>query len=294
MGSDFIGRRAVAGLLCSAFLVGGGQGCASSSNKQIAREARAEGESYQTEKREHERAAHRQDQPYINDNYSEADEESNNLMFAGLALAGVGIIAVGAAIIDVPVHGIAFLNGQTPAVAAREMEDPNSADNRRTGMVKLADGGFAKVASFQARCRQLAQYDKDPTVRATAIRTSNRARDSKATPVFIKALDDHNEWVRLEAVKALANVPDMEAIAPLIRILTSREESRDVRLAAADALKHYRSLQVVRALTASLNDREFGIAWQSRASLKYLTSRDYGFDERAWLAYFTGPEKPLG
>ncbi|MDB5290721.1 MAG: hypothetical protein JWL69_1962 [Phycisphaerales bacterium] len=288
MGAGFFARRTVAGLLCSAFLLAGGQGCASShSDKDIAREARAEGESYKTEKREHERAA----QPYYNDGYQDSDEDLENAIFSEV---GTGFIAAVGTIIDVPSRTIAFFNGDTPSLAARRMEDAASADNRRSGMVKLADDGFTKIESFKARCRQLALYDKDPTVRATAIRTSNRARDSKAAPVFTKALDDRNEWVRLEAAKALANVPDMGAIEPLIRTFNNREESRDVRVAAADALKHYRSLQVVRALTGSLNDREFAIAWQSRKSLKYITSHDYGYDERAWLAYFTGPEKPLG
>jgi hypothetical protein len=51
---------------------------------------------------------------------------------------------------------------------------------------------------------------------------------------------------------------------------------------------------VARVLAASLSGRDFGLAWQSRWSLKILTGKDLGYDESAWLGYLTGPEKPLG
>ena len=122
----------------------------------------------------------------------------------------------------------------------------------------------------------------------TAIRTANRARDAKATPLFVKGLGDPNEWVRLESAKALANVPDVNAVDPLIYMAANAGETRDVRVAAVDALKHYRTLPVARALSASLTDKNFVIAWQARRSLRYLTNRDYGYDGGAWLSYFTG------
>lgn len=187
-----------------------------------------------------------------------------------------------------------WLGGDRPVAAFRLMEDPYSPDNRRDGFNRMAKFGYLTNATFKARARQVAKLDADYTVRATAIRTSNRARDAQATGGFVNALGDKNEWVRLEAAKALANVPDASAAEPLMKLLNDKDESRDVRIAAADALKHDRTLPVVRALAAALNDREFGVAWQSRRSLRRLTHRDYGYDEAAWLAYFSGPEKPLG
>jgi hypothetical protein len=47
-------------------------------------------------------------------------------------------------------------------------------------------------------------------------------------------------------------------------------------------------------LAAALSGRDFGLAWQSRWSLKIITNRDYRYDEHAWLEYFAGPEKPFG
>jgi len=199
-----------------------------------------------------------------------------------------------------------------PGELARQMEDPNYPDKRREAINGLLTYDFAHQGVYVERYRQIAQYDADYTVRALAIRALNRCRDGKATPVFIKSLNDDNEIVRLEAAKALANIPDPAAATALIQHLQPRyatgrlvsrsghsepeqkEESKDVRIACADALKHYKTIDVARALAAELEQREFAVSWQSRLSLIAITKRDYFYSEAAWLTYFTGPEKPFG
>jgi len=199
-----------------------------------------------------------------------------------------------------------------PSEWARDMEDPNYPDKRREGINGLVKYDFGRHGVYLQRYRQIAESDPDFTVRAAAIRALNRSRDAQATPIFIKAMNDDSELVRLEAAKALANVPDAKAAPVLIQHLQpryvtgrqvrkgsdfgpeQRDESKDVRIAAADALKHYRAIDVARALAAELDQREFAIAWQSRLSLMRLTNKDFGYSETAWLAYLTGPEKPFG
>jgi hypothetical protein len=66
-----------------------------------------------------------------------------------------------------------------------------------------------------------------------------------------------------------------------------------LRLASADGLKYYRSLEVGRALGNLLADRDFAVAWQARRSLVYMTHQDYKMDQVAWLGFIAGPEKPL-
>jgi hypothetical protein len=228
---------------------------------------------------------------YVNPTWIDEDEQQDSLMSKAVSSTGSTIGAVFSPVTSLTERSIQYFSDDKPSTADRLLEDRNSADNRREGMNKLADFGFLTNDLFEKRCRQIAQYDTDPTVRATAIRTANRCRDSKATPLFIKGLNDSNEWVRLESAKALANVPDINAAVPLIAVLSDGNETRDVRIAAADALKHYRTLPVARALCAALADRSFAIAWQAKKSLKYLTDREYGYDTGAWLAYFTGTEK---
>jgi hypothetical protein len=187
-----------------------------------------------------------------------------------------------------------YFAGKTPAVYARQMEDPTFPDKRWKGIEKLVENDFAKKPPYTTRYRQIAQTDADPLVRAVAVRALNRSRDAGATEIYIKALSDESSMVRLEGAKALNNMPNPSAIAPLVAMLGKPEENRDVRLAAAEALKHYKQLDVGRALVARLNERDFGIAFQARESLRGMTQNDLGYNESAWLQFFTGPTKPFG
>ena len=184
--------------------------------------------------------------------------------------------------------------GDKPSRAAKLMEDGASADARRRGINDLVRWDFALDGPYIKRYRQIATGDPEPLVRATAIRALNRARDPLARPIFIDALRDPSVDVRIEAAKALANLPDPNAAAPLARMVTNPEEDRDVRIAAASALRHYKSLEVARALIPRLGEHDFGIAWESRHSLRQITGKDLHYDEAAWLAYVSGPDKPFG
>lgn len=187
-----------------------------------------------------------------------------------------------------------YLSGQTPAVEASAMEDARTPDARREGINSLVSRSFGKQPPYTTRYRQIGQYDPNPHVRATAIRALNRSRDGEATSLFIASLADESPLVRLEAAKALANIPDEKAIQPLLGVFNNPAEDLDIRIAAADALRHYRKLEVARALVNVLSDREFSIAWQSRQSLRAMTGCDERYDQSAWLRLLTGPENPLG
>jgi hypothetical protein len=196
----------------------------------------------------------------------------------------------------------------TPAQAIQLMHNPDRPDARREGVaVLVTHWSFGKLPPYPQEYQQLAVHDPDVTVRAMAIRALNICRDASATKIFISGLQDENEQIRLESVKALANVPDPDAIPALQKALSGTrlvyaadghpsqvDESKDVRIAAADALRQYRSLDVARTLVSYLNEPDFGVAWQSRQSLIALTGQDLQYDEAAWLQYLIGPSKPFG
>ncbi len=185
-----------------------------------------------------------------------------------------------------------------PADAIRLMEDTRSADARREGIADLSSQyEFARVPPYTNRYQHFAKTDADHTVRAMAIRALNISRDRSAVPIFVAALDDDHAVIRLEGAKALANVPDPSAVQGLLRLVRGvrvseldghemrTPEDRDVRIAAADALRRYPSLDVERELVSFLGDNEFSIAWQARQSLVALTGQDHAYDEAAWLQY---------
>ncbi len=187
-----------------------------------------------------------------------------------------------------------LLTGHTPFDAAKAMIDPNSADRRREAVVYFADREYGRKAPYVDYYAEMARSDLDPTVKAMAIRALNRARARQHSQIYIPSLKDTNEQVRLEAVKALANMPDDAAADALVRVLNNVEESTDVRVAAADALRGYKNVQVAQALARALMDRQFGVAWQARKSLKLMTGKDYRYDQAGWLTYLSGAEKPFG
>jgi hypothetical protein len=188
-----------------------------------------------------------------------------------------------------------IFTGDTAIKAARAMEDERFPDRRRKGINKLVSRDYGKHDPYTKRYSQIARLDPDWLVRATAIRAMNRARYQAGTPVFIEALTkDDSAYVRVEAAKALANVPDPNAAAPLMAAVSNANENRDVRIAAADALKHYPKLDVARSLADQLGGADFGVAWQARQSLERLTGRDLKYNQTAWIGYLTGPQKPFG
>ena len=215
------------------------------------------------------------------------------LLTSGLRTNGGGFVG---ALLGGPTRLWNFLRGRsplTPAAAAAKMEDKQFPDERREGIATLVGYDFAKADPYTARYDQIARRDPDPLVRATAIRALNRARHADSDPTFIAALSDPEAEVRLEAVKALNRMPTAAAAGPLSKALADPQEPVDVRIAAAEALGHYQTLDVARALVAQLNGRDFGVAWQARRSLKQMLGADYRYDEPAWLAFLTGPTSPV-
>jgi hypothetical protein len=199
-----------------------------------------------------------------------------------------------------------WATGNTAFNAAKNLLDPSAPDRRRQAVVYLSKREYGRRDPYTKYYAEMARTDPDYTVRAMAIRALNRARDKSTTEVFIKALDDQHALVRLEAAKALANLPDEAAIPALVRHLEGRVEIRvrertevqdetvDVRVACADALRNFRTVPAAQALVRVLRDKEFGVSWQSRQSLKLMTGRDYRYDPAAWLSHLSGAPKPFG
>ena len=207
-----------------------------------------------------------------------------------------------------PKQLVMYYMGETPGHYAQMMEDEQSADQRRTGMLRLvSDYDFARKDPYTKRYWQIAQGDPDPLVRVAAVRALNRSRQTSVTPIAIRYMDDTNPLLRLEAAKALANIPEPKAVPALTRHLAaaievmgpagrpeSLPETRDVRVACADALRNYPDKDVAKSLVDALNEKEFEVSWQARQSLILMTGHDYRYDQSRWRDYFLKADKPFG
>jgi hypothetical protein len=193
-----------------------------------------------------------------------------------------------------PHHLYRTVEGDTPIKYAAAMENAKSPDARRTGILQLANYRFARTNPIYAkRWDQIATDPAaDPTVRAAAIRAMNHARDKRYTQTFVDALNDTDPAVRLEAAKALTNLPNDAAVPKLIDHL-QQDDNEDVRIACADALRLYKTPEVARALVSVLPERQFGVAYRARESLILMTGHNFRFDEAAWLEYFAKAQKPF-
>jgi len=187
----------------------------------------------------------------------------------------------------------AYFTGDTAATAARQMLDFQSADNRRHGILRLAQESYARTGKPENDLwADLAKRDKDYTVRAAAIRALNWSRSPGHGAIFIEALKDPQPLVRLEAAKALANLPDPAASSAL-QELVSGDVSRDVRIACVDALRCYKNTESAHALINVLNDSSFDVSWQARQSLRLMTAHDFAYNEQQWLGYLSERAQPF-
>jgi len=173
---------------------------------------------------------------------------------------------------DVTVTIYNYITGNTPFNAAKNLLDPAYPDHRREAVVYL----------------------------------SNRSRRKQVIDLYVRALDDENDGIRLEAAKSLANMPDPSAMTPLINHLQeragvrvsasdkmeTRDENPDVRIACADALRNFRKIEAANALVRVLRDRNFGVSYQARESLKLITGKDFRYNQTAWLDYLSS--QPAG
>jgi hypothetical protein len=220
------------------------------------------------------------------------NERKKQVTFAFLSKAKKSIT-------DTVVHIYNYITGNTAFNAAKDMLDPSYPDRRRNAVVYLSKRDFGRQDPYVKYYAEMARTDDDHTVRAMAIRAMNRARRKNVTSLYLQSLEDSQPLVRLEAAKALANLPDEAAIPALIKHLKGHievlrkgkveadDETTDVRVACADALRSFRTSEVAQALVGVLRDRDFAVCWQARVSLKLLTGKDFRYDQAAWLDYLT-------
>lgn len=220
---------------------------------------------------------------------SSSDESRPTVGVANIPTTQPGALAsvsrgVKAVTIGAPTAIYEFATAGRFKEAARSLR-ASDADVRRRSLTMVASRSYGAGLPYTDVYRTTAQVDNDGLVRATAVRAINRVRDDESSGVLVAALADGHPQVRLEAAKALANLPTPAAEVPLRAIAQSNDQDIDARIAALDALRHFPTLDTQRVLVSQLRSNNFALAWQARRSLYLQTSQDFRYDEAAWLNY---------
>lgn len=183
---------------------------------------------------------------------------------------------------------------ETPVTQAAEWAvDKYDADKRYRGTIILANKPFAGEELYIKLFIDNAA-DPDPGVRTAAIRALGNHGGPDHAPVLIKALQDQDKFVRLEAARALQRVHNPAAVLPLINTSTeAREIEPEIRAEAADALGQYPEPRVLGALRNCLADSNLTVNFAALHSLRTLTGQDFGFDRVDWRAWIEQSQNPF-
>lgn len=204
------------------------------------------------------------------------------MVLCASALAIGGCETIGQDLGDVA----SVFNPVKPSDAARMMMDPYDVDNRRIGTVLISNAIFGGADVYVAAYRDMVLNERDPIVKAMAIRALGRHGEPDDAIRILPGLHHENVQVRWEAAKALQRLHNPAAVNDLLKVLRNEAEQSDVRVAAAIAIGQYAEDRAFQGLIAALDARELAINRAAEQSLHTLTGQSHGLDSSAWLTWY--------
>jgi HEAT repeat protein len=118
--------------------------------------------------------------------------------------------------------------------------------------------GIARYDDAVNYLAPMAAKDKDPMIRAAAVRGLSHFRSRKVVAALTGALADEDWVVATEAVTALAEIGDASTVPALIAVYTDRHErtDNDLHIEVLGALKKMRALQGEELALEALGDAD--------------------------------------
>ncbi len=160
--------------------------------------------------------------------------------------------------------------------------DPDDPDMRRQGVVALSEKDWAQnKPSIMKGIATILETDPEESVRCVAARALGKAGDPNYVAPLAAALRDVSPTVRWDAATALDNVIDESAEAPL-RDRAVNDDSEDVRIACATALRHYRSRETLRTLVMCMENENLAVRRMAHLSLVEIFAQDMGPGSQDW------------
>ena len=189
---------------------------------------------------------------------------------------------------------------------ALEAESP---DVRRRAIERISRSKYASSDDSVKTMGLIVRTDTSQIVRRTAAHGLGNGRreeacapllmvlDAEALPREVRAADAALRQACVTSLDALvsANVRCDESqplIAVVARLLTN-DPDRDVKIAAARLLRHFRHTDALDGLIASLRQREFAVTYEAEQSLIQLTGHTHGQRHDDWRVWLGKTEDPF-
>ncbi len=180
-------------------------------------------------------------------------------------------------------------------------------DQRRHAIEQLTVTGHAARDFVVDPALSIAKLDPSDSVRISAIRLAAEsqrpdvARELVGILLVEKGTLEPTARVREEILRGLSflaankSIPDddSEAVGATAAQLLRLDSSRNVRIAAATLLAHFKRTEAVHVLIAALSDRDFGVTYHAHESLVQLTGQDLGQRSDPWRQWLDQTDTPF-
>lgn len=189
--------------------------------------------------------------------------------------------------------------------------DGDSADARREAVVHLAKTPYLTKDVVLRALATVARNDSSPSVRYAAVRALAQSGAPEAAEPLIQIAasssisraetDPRSDDLRWAALDGLDELITLDAVAPVqlhscraaAENLVNRHRSRNVRVSAARLLGHFQERSALEALIEALEQRDFGVVYESERSLIHLTGQRFDHDARAWRDWLAATDDPF-
>ena len=182
----------------------------------------------------------------------------------------------------------------------REEEDPNL---RYLAYAKLANPNCYETTAQKEQAvhtliSSLEKRNEPVASRAVILQTLGALRDPAAREVVLKATNDPEAIIRVQACRALGKVGKTEDATVLARVMTA-DTLEDCRIAAIEALGELKpnDPRIHRVLVAGMQHDDPATRLAALTTLRKISGKDFGTEALAWQTNYLrdtpeSPEKP--
>lgn len=206
-----------------------------------------------------------------------------------------------------------FVTEADAVVYLKEALESELPDDRRLAVDHIAKTRYLNHDVVLDALATIAGTDRSPAVRCAALGALRRSQNPRIATTLVEVLGQARSEadrpvalpptadVCLEALRAALVLAEQELLPPeqqtalcdlAVRVV-GRDRSRDARQVAARFLGHCRDRRVLDPLIDALEQRDFGVVYESERSLMRLTGQTFDYDPVGWRLWLGQVDDPF-